>query len=130
MSDDTTKLDLRIYSEDPVKFREQMEESAELYWKFSNQLEEAKTSVAQIKVELKTKEVKIANELRSGDSKMSEARIERSLYDYPEYVAAMERFNAIRAIEGKLGAIVKSMDIRHGLILSIAGMKKREARIT
>jgi len=125
----TPKLDLKIYSEDPVKFREQMEESAELYWQFSNQLETAKSRLAQLKIELKTKEVKIANELRRNDTKMSEARIERSLYDFPEYIETMERFNEVKELEGKLGAIVKSLDIRHGLILSIAGMKKREARI-
>jgi hypothetical protein len=126
---DTPKLDLKIHSEDPEKFRVQMEESAELYWFYSNQLETAKSKVAQMKVELKTLEVRIANELRINDSKMSEARIERSLYDYPEYVEAMGRFNEIRFLEGKLGAVVRSLDVRHGLILSIAGMKKREARI-
>jgi len=124
-----TKLYLKIHSEDPIKFREQMEESAELYWFYSNQLEGAKSKVAQMKVELKILEVRIANELRINDSRMSEARIERSLYDYPEYVEAMGRFNEVKFLEGKLGALVKSLDIRHGLILSIAGMKKREARI-
>jgi hypothetical protein len=124
------KLDLKIISDDPIKFREQMEESSEIYWQFSNQLEIAKSRVAQKKVELKTLEVKIANELRNTEAKMSEARIERSLYDYPMYVKAMEQFNELKEVEGKLGAIVKSLDIRHGLILSIAGMKKREARIT
>ena len=126
---DAPKLDFKIYSEDPVLFREQMEEAAELYWHFSNQLETAKSRVAQMKVELKTLEVKIANELRSSETKISEARIERSLYDYPDYVQAMERYNELKEVEGKLGAVVKGLDIKHGLTLSIAGMKKREARI-
>lgn len=123
------KFDLRIYSEDPVKFREQMEESAEVFWHFSNQLESAKDNTAKLKVEIKRLESSIANELRQGESKVSEARIERSLYDYPSYIDVMERFNEAKALEGKLGALVKSLEIRHGLILSIAGMKKREARI-
>ena len=122
-------VNLKIDSEDPEKFRELMEESAELYWQFGQGLENAKGRVAAIKVELKILEVEIANELRSGDGKMSEARIERSLYDYPNYVEAMERFNEARALEGKLAALVKSLEVRHSLILSIAGMKKREAKI-
>jgi len=123
------KLDLTINSSDPEIFRQQMEESAEIYWQFSNNLESARSRVAGLKLELKRAEAEIANELRRSEAKMSEARIERSLYDNEDYIRLMEQFNAARELEGKFGAIVKSLDIRHGLILSIAGMKKREARI-
>ena len=126
---DLTNLDLRINSEDPEKFRQQMEESAEIYWEYAQLLENAKARVSQLRVELKIKEAKIANELRSSETKISEARIERSLYDFPDYLEVMASYNEAKALEGKLGALVKSYDIRHGLILSIAGMKKREARI-
>jgi hypothetical protein len=126
---DTPKFDLRIYSEDPIKFREQMEESAEVFWHFSNQLELAKDNTAKLKVEIKKLEASIANELRQEETKISEARIERSLYDYPSYLELIERFNKAKAVEGKLGALVKSLEVRHGLILTFAGMKKREARI-
>jgi len=58
------KLDLTINSSDPEIFRQQMEESAEIYWQFSNNLESARSRVAGLKLELKRAEAEIANELR------------------------------------------------------------------
>jgi len=122
------KFDLSIETDNPAILRDQIRGATEIYYHYAHKLKIAEANVAQAKLDLKQLEAKIADGLRAENSKISEAKIDKVMASFPEYVTGVQVLNASKFVEGKYAALVKSLEQRHSLLVSVAYLIKQELR--
>jgi hypothetical protein len=78
---------------------------------------------------IKVKEAELSQGLVDGKGKqLSDAKIEKALYTFPEYRELQEELNACKEVEGKCSAIIKSLEQRHSIMITVASLIKHELR--
>lgn len=123
------ELDLSIAARNTPKLIEQLQQSPHIYWQFAMQYEEAKRAVANIKLEIKVKEAELATKLKDEKGKaLSDAKIATALFTFDEYQQMHDEMNKRKEIEGKCNAIVRALEQRHSIMITVASLVKQELR--
>jgi hypothetical protein len=124
------EFDLSINSSDLNILRKQLEEAPMLFWYYSNQLEDYKRKATNLKLRLDVLEATIASSIRrnSQGEKVSEVKINRLLYEVPEYIALLEQHHQSIEDVGKAEAIVKALYQRHSIMITLSSLVRQEMR--
>ena len=125
---ETPALDLSIDINDTSKLMEQLQTSPIMYWEWAKLYEKSKRAVANLKLKLKVRESSIAKHLRDTNQKISEARIDKSYFDYDDYVETHHQLNKAKQTEGNLSSILKSLEQKHSIMITVASLLKAELR--
>lgn len=121
-------IDLSVDASSPTSLMDQMQQAPVNFAFYANKLEEAKFETAQLKVSIERRKSQVASELRSTHDKISESRIDKSYYADPRYIELVDKLNSKRRIEGKLQVIVRALESRTAILMSISGLKRQELR--
>jgi len=122
------KFDLSIETDNPAILRDQIRESTQIYYHYAHKLKIAEANVAQAKLDLKVLEARLADGMRVDNPKVSETKIDKMMATFPEYVTGVQTLNAAKFVEGKYAALVKSLEQRYSLLVSVAYLIKQELR--
>lgn len=122
------ELDLKIDIDNPKKLMEQLQKVAHQYWEIGKVYEKSKKITADLKLQLRIKESEIATELRNTHTKISEARINSSFFDYQDYIELNKEYNTAKYNESYLSSMLEALKIKHSVMLTVASLLKAELR--
>jgi hypothetical protein len=122
------ELNLKVPTEDIDELLKEISDSPSLYITYALQLEEIKNQKNDLLIKIKVAEALIANNLRAENPRISEAKIDRSLWSQKEFVVLQTELNTLKLQEGKLHAIVRGIDQRHSLLISSVHLIRGELR--
>ena len=121
-------VDFSVCIEDTSKLLQQMQESPLIFFKFSCVYEDSKRKVADLKLKCRIIEAEIAKKLRTENPKISEAKIDKSYFEFEEYVTLNKKLNEAKHKEGKFYAVIKTLEQRHAILITGASLIKSELR--
>jgi len=121
-------VDLSIDASTPGRIVEQMQQQPNLYAYYAEQLEEAKYRTAEVKTQIEQRKAEIAKTLRDSDPKISEAKIEKVIPTYPDMGVLHSAYNQIKLEEGKLQVLVKALEHRMSVLMTICALRRQELR--
>jgi hypothetical protein len=121
-------IDFSICTNDTGKLLEQLQESSLIFWKVSMAFEKTKRRVADLKLQIKIKEADIGSSLRNSNTKVSEMRIDKAYFEYPDYIELNKELNIAKQMEGQMYAYVRTLEQRHSLMISVVSLLRHELR--
>jgi hypothetical protein len=107
---------------------DEMRKQPSIYARYAMGYEKIKSEVNSLKLNLKILESEIARKIREIDAKCSEAKIERMLFENAEYIEAHKALNQLREKEGHFNAIVRTLEQKHSLMLTMSAIMKEEMK--
>lgn len=123
------ELDLSIATDNTPKLLEQLQQSPGIYWHFASAYEKAKRAVASQKLAIKIKEAELVAGLVDEKGRaLSDNKIERRMYTFDVYRALQEELIVRKELEGKCNAIVKALEQRHSIMITVASLIKHELK--
>lgn len=108
-----------------------MKHSANYVW-YSTLLVRTSTKRSQIKFELDVLKAELSKRVRAeaaaNNIKLTEAMVENEILTNPQYQAKYEEFLTVKEEEEMLNALVKGMEQRKDLLVSLISLRKEELK--